>query len=177
MTALKPFATNTAGVVDNVITVSKAGLYIVVAKTTNDGEYSYVPMLAYVADNGEGSLVDADVVAKGSHNEITKTITDSDAESVYAGDEIPYKATVEYPYYSKDTNPKTFWVKDTLTNATFKSNSVVIKVVGEEKPLVAEKDYTINRYADTNSLEINFNYDLSKAGSTVEITYVAIVGE
>ena len=176
LTALKPFATNTENVNANVITVSKAGLYIVVASTT-DSTYTYVPMLAYVADDGEGSLVNADVVAKGSHNEITKTITNSNGESVYAGDEIPYKATVEYPYYSEDTNSKTFWVKDTLTNATFKSNSVAVRIVGEQNPLVVGKDYTINNYADTSSLEINFNYDLSKAGSTVEITYVAIVGE
>lgn len=176
LTALKNNATNTEGVNGNTITVSKAGLYIVVASTT-DSTYTYVPMLAYVADNGEGNLVDADVVAKGFHNEITKTITNSDGESVYEGDEIPYKATVEYPYYSKDTTTKTFQVKDTLTNATFKSGSVVVKVIGDNDPLVAGTDYTINNYADSSSLEINFNYDLSKSGSTVEITYVAIVGE
>lgn len=176
LTALKSSATNTAGVNKNVITVSKAGLYIVVA-STNDSTYTYVPMLAYVADNGEGDLANASVSAKGSHNEITKTITDQDGESVYAGDEIPYKATVEYPYYSEDTQDQTFWVKDKLTNATFKEGSVVVKVVGEDDPLVAGKDYTINGYAGTGSLEITFNYDLSKAGSTVEITYVAIAGD
>ena len=175
LTALKDSATDTDGVKNNVITVSKAGLYIVVAHT-NDNTYIYVPMLAYVADSGEGMLENAIVSAKGSHNEITKEMTDENAESVYAGDEIPYKATVEYPYYSKDSVNPEFTVTDILTNATFKADSVKVKVK-DGADLTLDKDYTVNQYANTNNLIITFNYDLSKAGSTVEITYVAIVGE
>lgn len=177
LTALAPSANITQGVSGNEISVSKGGLYLVVA-TTTDADYSYIPMLAYVKVNADGSLAETTVTAKGSHNVIDKNLdTPNEDGSVSAGDEVEYTATVTYPFYSADADLKTFTATDTLTNGTFKENSLVITVTGVDNPLRADADYTVNAYGGTNSLEISFIYNSAYAGKTVTIKYTAIVGE
>lgn len=154
-------------------TVDEAGLYVIVA-TTTDASYSYVPMMAYIADAGSGDLQDAAVTAKGSHNTINKNLSSEGDESVSEGDIVSYEATVVYPFYTPDSADKTFWVTDTLTNGTFVADSV--KVAVQEETEVPK--YTTNEYADTNELKIDFseNYDSKFAGKTLVITYDAKVG-
>ena len=133
-------------------------------------------MLAYIKDEGLGNLADASLTVKGSKNKVTKVIDDASAESVSEGDEIAYTVTAEYPYYSADVEKKTFTATDNLTNATFKENSLEIKVAGVNTALVPKTDYTVNEYKDTASLEIAFIYNPDYAGKTVTIKYTAIVG-
>lgn len=167
-------ATRTDNISDNVITVSSSGLYLIKAEQTG---YHYIPMLAFVEDEGSGNLVDAVVTAKGSEDHITKNLTNPDEDSsVTAGDVIEYTATVEYPYYSADAQNKTFTVTDTLTNGTFVANSLSIKV-GTDYTAILDTDYTVTPYANENMMQISFIYNSAYAGDEVTITYSATVGD
>ena len=156
------------------IDAAEAGLYVINAKATG---YSYIPMAAYVAfdktDNTK--LVSASVTVKGSETKIDKSIDDDDDKSVTAGDIVEWTATTEYPYYAANAESKTFWVEDTLTNATFVADSVVVTVAGIGT-LKKDVDYTINAYAGTNKYTITFNYNDTYAGKDVTIKYSALVG-
>ena len=165
--------TTTDGVPNAITNLNKAGLYLVTANATG---YSYLPMLAYIKDEGLGNLADASLTVKGSKNKVTKVIDDDSAESVSKGDEIDYTVTAEYPYYSADAEKKTFTATDKLTNATFKKNSLEIKVAGVNTALAPTTDYTVNEYKNSNTLEIAFKYNPNYAGKTVTIKYTAIVG-
>ena len=165
--------TTTDGVPNAITNLNKAGLYLVTANATG---YSYLPMLAYIKDEGLGNLADAFLTVKGSKNKVTKVIDDDSAESVSEGDEIDYTVTAEYPYYSADAEKKTFTATDKLTNATFKENSLEIKVAGVNTALAPTTDYTVNEYKNSNKLEIAFKYNPNYAGKTVTIKYTAIVG-
>lgn len=165
--------TTTDGVPNAITNLNKAGLYLVTANATG---YSYLPMLAYIKDEGLGNLADASLTVKGSKNKVTKVIDDDSAESVSEGDEIDYTVTAEYPYYSADAEKKTFTATDKLTNATFKENSLEIKVAGVNTALAPTTDYTVNEYKNSNNLEIAFKYNPNYAGKTVTIKYTAIVG-
>ena len=165
--------TTTDGVPNAITNLNKAGLYLVTANATG---YSYLPMLAYIKDEGLGKLADASLTVKGSKNKVTKVIDDDSAESVSEGDEIDYTVTAEYPYYSADAEKKTFTATDKLTNATFKENSLEIKVAGVNTALAPTTDYTVNEYKNSNKLEIAFKYNPNYAGKTVTIKYTAIVG-
>ena len=165
--------TTTDGVPNAITNLNKAGLYLVTANATG---YSYLPMLAYIKDEGLGNLADASLTVKGSKNKVTKVIDDDSAESVSEGDEIDYTVTAEYPYYSADAEKKTFTATDKLTNATFKKNSLEIKVAGVNTALAPTTDYTVNEYKNSNKLEIAFKYNPNYAGKTVTIKYTAIVG-
>ena len=165
--------TTTDGVPNAITNLNKAGLYLVTANATG---YSYLPMLAYIKDEGLGNLADASLTVKGSKNKVTKVIDDDSAESVSEGDEIDYTVTAEYPYYSADAEKKTFTATDKLTNATFKENSLEIKVTGVNTALAPTTDYTVNEYKNSNKLEIAFKYNPNYAGKTVTIKYTAIVG-
>lgn len=165
--------TTTDGVPNTITNLNKAGLYLVTANATG---YSYLPMLAYIKDEGLGNLADASLTVKGSKNKVTKVIDDDSAESVSEGDEIDYTVTAEYPYYSADAEKKTFTATDKLTNATFKENSLEIKVAGVNTALAPTTDYTVNEYKNSNKLEIAFKYNPNYAGKTVTIKYTAIVG-
>lgn len=156
------------------VTVDKAGLYVIVASTT-DESYTYVPMMAYVEDAGSGDLQDADVVAKGSHNVIDKNLTSgSTDESVSEGDIVEFTATVVYPFFTPDSAEHTFTITDTLTNGTFVDGSVEVSIVGSE----TTPSYTTNEYGGTNALTIDFSngYDSTYAGKTLTIKYDARVG-
>ena len=180
LNSLKTLATKTDnitkttdGVPSAITGLDKAGLYLVTAEATG---YTYLPMLAYIKDNGLGELVDASLTVKGSKDKVTKVIDSDESQSVSEGDEIAYTVTAEYPYYSADAQEKTFTATDNLTNATFKENSLEIKVADVDTALVPDTDYTVNEYKDTASLQIAFIYNPDYAGKTVTIKYTAIVG-
>lgn len=170
---LQDSASETEGVTGNVITVKDAGLYLIVANSS-DSTYQYIPMLAYVNRTPSGTLENATVSAKGSHTPIDKKLVNEDDQSVSEGDEIEYEATVQYPFYSADEENPTFSVTDTLTNATFKENS--LKVTIGDTLAVVGVDYTVNTYADTSTMEISFIYKSEYAKETVKIEYTAIAG-
>ena len=182
LNSLKTLATETAnisktadGVPSAITGLDKAGLYLVTASATG---YTYLPMLAYIKDNGLGNLADASLTVKGSKDKVTKVIDSDDSQSVSEGDEIGYTVTAEYPYYSADAENKTFTATDTLTNAKFKKDSVEIKVEGKNDALEAgeDKDYSVEFVNDDKTMNIAFNYNGDYAGKTVTIKYTAIVG-
>ena len=166
---------NTDGVPNAITGLSKAGLYLVTANTEG---YTYLPMVAYIKDNGLGDYADASLTVKGSKNKVVKVIDGENSQSVSEGDEIGYTVTAEYPYYSNDAEQKTFTAEDTLTNATFKKNSLKIRLEGADADLVEGegKDYTAEEYGGKNKLNIVFNYKPEYAGKQVTIQYTAVVG-
>lgn len=176
---LKDSATTDPNVDDttDTITVSKAGLYLIVAETT--GAYSYVPMLAYVKDSGSGNLQATTVTAKGSDNAIEKQLDDPDDSSVTEGDEVGYTATVEYPFYSGSEAPKSFTVTDTVTGGTYVAGSLKIYkgTVDEQNLLEETKDYVVGNYGDKTSFTITFNYNSSYAGEEIIIKYTVRVDD
>lgn len=168
-------STTTDGVPSAIKGLDKAGLYLVTASATG---YTYLPMLAYIKDNGLGNLADASLTVKGSKDKVTKVIDSDDSQSVSEGDKIGYTVTAEYPYYSADAENKTFTATDTLTNATFDEKSVVITVEGKNEALVEgkDKDYSVSFNEAKTTMSIAFNYKAEYAGKTVTIKYTAVVG-
>ncbi|MBM6668072.1 SpaH/EbpB family LPXTG-anchored major pilin [Lacrimispora saccharolytica] len=180
LTAVENYATQTSGVNRSTITgIDSAGLYVIKV-TSEDPDFTYIPMLAYVEDTGSGNLQDVNVTAKGSNNVILKDLVNPDVDgSVSEGDEVPYTASVVYPYYSADDTEKEFSITDTLDNGTFKAGTLVVRIEGESDPLVAGTDYIVTDYADQSELTIDFSgtkYNADYAGKKVTIEYTAIVG-
>lgn len=121
------------------------------------------------------------VVAKGAKDQLNKKVAEN-GQSVAPGDEVNYTIDEEYLYIAPNANPKTFTITDTLTNGTFKANTVKVVLKDSinattETELVANTDYTINNYANGTGLTVNFNYNSAYAGKIVVITYTAIAGE
>ncbi len=151
------------------LTLTKAGMYVITA--SKEG-YNYAPMLVYVPADSTKSIA---LKAKGSDITIKKDIVNEDDKSVDPGDEVEFQAEMVYPFFSKaEINPK-YEINDALTNATFKGES--LKVVVGETELKAGVDYTVNAYADTDKMNIVFNYDAALANQDVVVTYTAIAGE
>lgn len=143
------------------------GLYLITASQTG---YTYIPMAAYVGTTFTG----VEVEAKGAKDQIEKTT--EDGQSAMTGDIINYTVKVEYPYYPADATSNKFIVSDTLQNATFVADS--LKVVDNTgATLVADADYTVNAYANTDNMVITFRYNNDKAGDVLTITYQAKVGD
>lgn len=169
LTALSKYATNDGA---EEFTVNSAGLYLITASKEN---FSYIPMLAYVNDNGSGDLADANVTAKGSTIIIGKSI-EEDGYSVSEGDKVKYTANVQYPYFSADATDKSFTIVDTLTNATFEEDdyNLAITIGGTE----LKTDYYTATINPDNTLTINFiNYNSNYANMKLEISYTATVGD
>ena len=145
-----------------------AGLYIV---TSQKEGYTYLPMAAYMSTAGD----DVAITAKGSTDQINKTVAEN-GKSVAPGDEVEYTITQQYLYFAPNTVEKTFTITDTLTNGTFKADSVKIKI--GDIDAVKDTDYTITDYANGKTFTVDFGakYNSAYAGKTVEIKYTAIAG-
>ena len=158
------------------VSATGKGLYIV---TAHSNGYTYLPMAAYMNTNGDNVAV----VAKGAKDQLNKKVAEN-GQSVAPGDEVNYTIDEEYLYIAPNANPKTFTITDTLTNGTFKANSVKVVLKDSinattEKELAEGTDYTINTYADDTNLTVDFSnhYNSAYAGKIVVITYTAIAGE
>ena len=156
-----------------------AGLYLITASKTG---HTYNPMMAYVAfdkNQTDGSVVAAEVEAKGAEDQIRKSIVsvegNDQGDSVMTGDVIPYEVTVSYPYYPADATDTTFKVTDTVENATL-NKDVTITVAGDS---LKSSKYTItyNSTEAPTSMTINFAYDSALAGKEVVIRYTATVSD
>ncbi len=157
-------------VIANTIETSEAGLYLIVGHKTG---YTWIPMLAYVDNDDDGSLVNAEVTAKASKDQVKKVV-DQTGQSVMEGDKVTYTVTAEYPYYADSDAEKKFVITDKLGNATFEDDyNLQVKIDG--KPVT--QGFVQSLSADKTELTINFTYDQQYAGKTVEITYVATVGK
>lgn len=163
--------TTTTTITENQFTATKGGLYLIIADKEG---WTYAPMLAYVPVD---STADVNVTAKGEENQVRKEIS-SDGKSVAAGDIVKYTVNANYPFYSSNYEDVLFKVTDTLTNANFlidDSHPVTVTIDGTP---AASTEYTVSDSSNgTNKLSVDFKYDYTKAGTTVEITYYAKVSE
>lgn len=153
----------------NTFPAQSAGLYVVIPEKTG---YTYSPTLVYVQVNASGNIP---VAAKGAEDQIRKDIETDVGESVSKGDIIKYTVKVEYPYIPANYTDATFKITDTLTNGTFVINNADYKVTVTG---IGTATYTVSDANNTNNMEIKFsNYDSTKAGSEITITYWVKVGD
>ncbi|MCM1025819.1 MAG: SpaH/EbpB family LPXTG-anchored major pilin [Roseburia sp.] len=168
------------------IPATAIGLYVINVQKTG---YTFIPMAVYVGTEFTG--VKASV--KGSKDQVKKELVGTDGASVSEGDEVEYKVTAQYPYYSANETTTTFVITDTLTNAAFKMvDKVVTEEVEGETVTKTEKvadvtvkingetvttGYTLATSNNGSVLTITFDYNNDYAGDTVEITYTAIAGD
>lgn len=158
---------------------ASAGLYVI--KATKTG-YSYSDMAVYVsfADHTAGSLNNATVTAKGTKDQVKKEIdvvkvegqkAEDQNTSITTGDVINYTITQSYPYYPANAEKKTFQIVDTITNAEFNQDSLVVK--SADTTLVKGTDYKVDytTNAEGNVMTIVFTYDNTKAGQIVTVKY------
>lgn len=178
---LKAKATN--AITGNSVDFSEFGLYMITAK---HDEYTYIPMAVYINTDYD----DVAAKAKGSKNEITKTVDGTDNNSVDEGDVVAYTAKTVYPFYSADAQNPKFTVTDKLTNATYNRDSVkvYIDVNGDgaiteaDQLLGADPNYTVKFSAAaegetfTEKMVIDFNYNANYASEKIIIKYDVTVG-
>ena len=164
---------------------ASAGLYVI--KATKTG-YSYSDMAVYVSfkDHTAGTLNDAIVTAKGTKDQVKKEVdkvtvegqTADQNDSITTGDVINYTITQSYPYYPANAQKPTFEIEDTITNATFNENSLV--VTSGNDTLGKDVDYTVvpSTNADGNAvMTIKFVYSSARAGEIVKVKYRVTVGD
>ena len=139
-------------------------------------------MAAYMDSKG----TDVAVTAKGSEDQVNKTVADS-GKSVAPGDDVVYTITEQYLYIAPNAQNKTFTITDTLTNGTLKSVDSIrlynTAAAAEEDTaltggisLTQDTDYTITSSSNTFTVDFGAKYNSSYAGKTVKITYTATAG-
>lgn len=179
LAAVKDVATETMANMSANVSETGKGLYIITASKTG---YSFIPMAAYMDSNG----TDVAVTAKGSEDQVNKTVADS-GKSVAPGDDVVYTITEQYLYIAPNAENKTFTITDTLTNGTLKSvDSIRLydTAAAAEKDtaltdgisLTKDKDYTITSSDNTFTVDFGAKYNSNYAGKTVKITYTATAG-
>lgn len=139
------------------------GLYLITASKTG---ITYIPMAAYVGTDFTGVAVEA----KGAEDQVHKSV-DEDGETVTTGDTVNYTIITEYPFYPANATETKFVITDTLENATINKESVNIN------GFTKDSDYTVKFSDDDKTMTIQFTYDPTKAGTTVNISYSATVGD
>ena len=169
-------------------TVTDPGLYVLIPEKTG---YTYSPTLVYVPVDNETNIT---VDVKGSEDQIEKklvnvteakveggedTVIDCD-DTVAAGDTVEYKVTIEYPYITDNYEDPSFMITDTLEGATFVENSLSVSVGGQpyiDYDLYEEdKETPLTTIKGKRTIVLKFkNYDPTKAGQKIELTYSALV--
>lgn len=153
------------------------GLYVVTAEKQG---YTYLPMAAYMNSKGENVAV----VAKGSKDQIVKTIAETGA-SVAPGDEVTYTIQQQYLYFAPSATDKTFTITDEITNGTLVENSIKVYLTDTSSATPTEDDLLDNaKYVVEGKTATGFTvnlggtyYDPTYAGKTVQITYKVTVGD
>ena len=151
---------------DTITDITSAGVYLIIPEKTG---WTYAPTLAYVPVNSTDTV---QAYVKGAEDQIGKDVETGLGEEKGI---VKYTVTVKYPFISPNYKDASFVISDKLTNGKL--------VVSAEYPFsvkVGETDlsYTpVDNKAPVNdateySIEIS-QYDSSKAGQTITITYYA----
>lgn len=178
-------------VTNNTFSVTAGGLYVLVP-LKND--YTYSPTLVYVPVNSNSTTpIEVDVkgapntpekellnVTEGKIEDDTKEgIVDND-RTVTANDQVEYKVTIIYPFFSDGAVNKTFKVTDTLENGTYVDSSLSVKVNNadyNQYDLEALDGSEISSIGGRKDFVLDFDYDSTMAGQKVEIIYTVDVND
>ncbi len=178
-------------VTSNTFQVTAGGLYVLVP-LKND--YTYSPTLVYVPVNSNSTTpIEVDVkgapntpekelvnVTEGKIEDNTKgDIVDND-RTVTANDQVKYKVTIIYPFFSDGADNKTFKVTDTLENGTYVDGSLSVKVNNTDYNQYALEDLDeskISSIGGRKDFVLDFVYDSAMAGQKVEISYTVDVND
>lgn len=176
-------------VTSNTFSVTAGGLYVLVPVKA---DYTYSPTLVYVPVNLTTSI-EVDVkgapntpekelvnVTEGKIEDNTKEgIVDND-RTVTANDQVEYKVTIIYPFFSDGAVNKTFKVTDTLENGTYVDGSLSVKVNNADYNqyyLEASDGSEILSIGGRKDFVLDFDYDSTRAGQKVEIFYTVDVND
>lgn len=151
---------------DTINNVTSAGVYLIIPEKTG---WTYAPTLAYVPVNSTDTVR---AYVKGAEDQIGKDVETGLGEEKGI---VKYTVTVKYPFISPNYQNPSFVISDTLTNGKL--------VVSDEYPFSVKVGDTSLMYtavdnkspvtdATEYSIEIS-QYDSSKAGQTITITYYA----
>lgn len=162
-TVLKNGTPVTGNTINN---ITSAGIYLIIPEKTG---WTYAPTLAYVPVNSTETV---QAYVKGAPDQIQKSI---EQQSVGKDGIVKYTVTVKYPFISPNYTNASFTISDELTNGKLvvDSNHLFSVKVGNN-----DLDYTIvdNKAPVNNATEYSIKisqYDSSKAGQTITITYFA----
>lgn len=179
-------------VTNNTFPVTAGGLYVLVPLKD---DYTYSPTLVYVPVNST-TPIEVDVkgapntpekellnVTAGKIEDDTKEgIVDND-RTVTADDQVEYKVTIIYPFFSDGADNKTFKVTDTLENGTYvvdSNNNLKVQIDGIDYNKYTLKDSegtVIESIGGETSFVLDFVYDSAQAGKEVVITYTVDVDD
>jgi LPXTG-motif cell wall-anchored protein len=170
------------------VTVSAAGVYAVKAEETG---YTYNPMAAFVeakydeSTGAQSGLKDADVYAKKTDNQLTKTVVNNTAHTTAIGNTETFQVKTTVPY------GETSWVlTDTITGASYVTDTsdtskVPVSVTvgtGDDATTYNDISATIKTGTATGSSSFELNLTSIATGTTaansgtpVTITYQATV--
>lgn len=181
-------------VTNNTFSVTAGGLYVLVP-LKND--YTYSPTLVYVPVNSNSTTpIEVDVkgapntpekellnVTEGKIEDDTKEgIVDND-RTVTANDQVEYKVTIIYPFFSDGAENQTFKVTDSLENGTYfvdSNNNLKVQIDGIDYNKYTLKDSegtVIESIGGETSFVLDFVYDSAQAGKEVVITYTVDVDD
>lgn len=179
-------------VTNNTFSVTAGGLYVLVPLKD---DYTYSPTLVYVPVNSKTPIV-VDVkgapntpekelvnVTEGKIEDNTKEgIVDND-RTVTANDQVEYKVTIIYPFFSDGAENQTFKVTDSLENGTYfvdSNNNLKVQIDGIDYNKYTLKDSegtVIESIGGETSFVLDFVYDSAQAGKEVVITYTVDVDD
>lgn len=174
----------------NVITATKAGVYAIKATTTDDKNYVYSPMAAFVSFETYNTttgvptnLKNETVNAKKTTNITEKTSSEKDGV-VEIGKEVTYTVKTTVPYITDDVANVTYTITDEITGAEYSlakdgenkgKLEVSVKIGDGEKTIVPVTVTTENGnqkfVLDLSTVAAN----RANANKTVVISYKAIV--
>ena len=151
---------------DTITGIKSAGVYLIIPEKTG---WTYAPTLAYVPVNSTDTV---QAYVKGAEDQIGKDVETGLGEEKGI---VKYTVTVKYPFISPNYENASFVISDKLTNGKL--------VVSDEYPFsvkVGESNlaYTAvdNKSPANDATEYSIKisqYDSSKAGQTITITYYA----
>lgn len=167
------------------IKASSAGLYVIQGYET---DYEYSPMAVFVGMDMEtgkpnGVLIPAAVNAKKAPTKTEKSSNDND-KVVELGRTVTYSVESTVPYFADTETNKKYWLKDTITGATYNAteNSLTLTIYLKDS---SEAEYgtafnTATATISGNSFECDLSTILDVANNTyankdIKVTYQATV--
>lgn len=171
----------------NPINVTSAGIYAIKATTTDEANYVYSPMAAYVEfdayDETTGVPADLkDVTVNAKRTKITiEKANDNDNGVVEIDSIVTYTVNTNVPYIADDVEQVTYTITDTIEGAEYVTNTegkvaltVKIGTGNEETKTVAVNTTTDGKKTFTLDLS-DIAANRTNANKDVVITYQAKV--
>ncbi|MBS6723562.1 MAG: isopeptide-forming domain-containing fimbrial protein [Clostridiales bacterium] len=171
------------------ITASSAGLYVIQGYEDN---YNYSPMAVFVGmdmatGKPDGLITPQTVNAKKAPDTAEKTSDDTD-KVVEIGKTVEYSVTSTVPYFADTEDNKEYWLKDTISGATYNSThndaenrdeltvNIFLKDTADAN-YPEDPDFTATAIVDENSFSCDLTNVLDVAKNTYANKYIKVTYE